>query len=191
MNKLLVVFILSFCFLSCVPVKKHSTDEQFTSFIEQEVTTAQAQKRVYHFKVNAIPSNSTIKVMNITPKYRHNMNLSSGKYDILVQKKGYKSNRKWIEIKDRDVTINVTLQKVTKSRQSSTKKVTKSRQKSSTKYGTGRHQKKASKSGCSPRKSCRTVASCKEAYYHLKTCGNKRLDRDKDGVPCESICSGG
>ncbi|WP_420230694.1 excalibur calcium-binding domain-containing protein [Psychrobacter sp. ER1] len=22
-------------------------------------------------------------------------------------------------------------------------------------------------------------------------CGNTRLDRDKDGVPCESICPGG
>ncbi len=52
-------------------------------------------------------------------------------------------------------------------------------------------RKKTSKFGCSPRKSCRTVSSCTEAKYHLKICGNKRLDRDKDGIPCESICRGG
>lgn len=44
---------------------------------------------------------------------------------------------------------------------------------------------------CSPRKTCGKMSSCEEAYYHLKECGNKRLDRDKDGVPCESICPGG
>ena len=41
---------------------------------------------------------------------------------------------------------------------------------------------------CGQRKTCGKMDSCKEAYYHLKTCGNKRLDRDKDGIPCESIC---
>ena len=30
--------------------------------------------------------------------------------------------------------------------------------------------------------------SCSEAYYYLNTCGVGSLDRDKDGVPCESIC---
>ena len=44
---------------------------------------------------------------------------------------------------------------------------------------------------CTPKKTCGQMSSCEEAYYHLNTCGNKRLDRDKDGVPCESICPGG
>ncbi len=39
-----------------------------------------------------------------------------------------------------------------------------------------------------PRKRCGEMASCDEAYFHLKSCDNKRLDRDKDGIPCESIC---
>ena len=42
---------------------------------------------------------------------------------------------------------------------------------------------------CSPRKNCSTMVSCEEAYYHLNTCGNGRLDRDKDGIPCESLCN--
>lgn len=37
---------------------------------------------------------------------------------------------------------------------------------------------------------CTQMSSCEQAKQALK-CGNKRLDRDKDGVPCESICPGG
>ncbi len=183
MNKLLVGFILSCCFLiiSCVPVKKYNVktdDEQFASFVEQQLTVAQSNKQVYHLKVNAVPSNSVIKVMNIKPKYRHNMSLYPGKYDVLVQNNGYKPKRQWIEIRDRDVTINVTLQKAMKSLY----------RKALGRYKTESRQKKVGKLGCSPRKSCGTVVSCEEAYYHLRNCGNKRMDRDKDGVPCESIC---
>jgi micrococcal nuclease len=41
---------------------------------------------------------------------------------------------------------------------------------------------------CTPKKTCGKMTSCEEAYYHLNTCGNSSLDRDKDGIPCESIC---
>jgi deoxyribonuclease I len=44
---------------------------------------------------------------------------------------------------------------------------------------------------CQPKKTCKAMASCAEAMYHLETCGNKRLDGDGDGVPCEKICGGG
>ena len=37
---------------------------------------------------------------------------------------------------------------------------------------------------------CGQMANCEQAKKALK-CGNTRLDRDKDGVPCESICPGG
>lgn len=40
-----------------------------------------------------------------------------------------------------------------------------------------------------PRK-CGQMSSCAQAQKALQ-CGNGRLDRDNDGVPCESICSGG
>ncbi|NPB06677.1 MAG: excalibur calcium-binding domain-containing protein [Aquificae bacterium] len=33
------------------------------------------------------------------------------------------------------------------------------------------------------------MTSCEEALYYLKVCGRKRLDADKDGVPCENtVC---
>lgn len=41
---------------------------------------------------------------------------------------------------------------------------------------------------CSPRKNCGQMSSCEEARFHLEQCGNSRLDRDKDGIPCESLC---
>lgn len=47
---------------------------------------------------------------------------------------------------------------------------------------------KASQFSCTPRKNCGQMTSCAEARYHLEQCGNGRLDRDKDGIPCESIC---
>jgi len=37
---------------------------------------------------------------------------------------------------------------------------------------------------------CKQMTSCAEAKKYLKQ-GYKRLDRDHDGVPCESICPGG
>lgn len=39
-------------------------------------------------------------------------------------------------------------------------------------------------------RTCGQMANCEQAKQALK-CGNTRLDRDKDGVPCESICLGG
>lgn len=44
---------------------------------------------------------------------------------------------------------------------------------------------------CSPKKNCGDMSSCAEARFHLNSCGRRGLDRDKDGVPCESICPGG
>ena len=32
------------------------------------------------------------------------------------------------------------------------------------------------------------MKSCKEAIFYLNQCGVSRLDRDKDGIPCETIC---
>ncbi|BCG73327.1 hypothetical protein MesoLj113a_44850 [Mesorhizobium sp. 113-1-2] len=42
---------------------------------------------------------------------------------------------------------------------------------------------------CQPRRTCPQISSCDEANWYLANCpwGGK-LDRDKDGVPCESLC---
>jgi hypothetical protein len=39
------------------------------------------------------------------------------------------------------------------------------------------------------KKQCKDMISCEEACYKFKVCKHQQLDRDKDGIPCESICS--
>lgn len=42
---------------------------------------------------------------------------------------------------------------------------------------------------CSPRKTCKQIGSCKEAVWLLENCSwGGKLDRDNDGIPCESLC---
>lgn len=41
---------------------------------------------------------------------------------------------------------------------------------------------------CSGKRFCKQMVSCDEARYYLEVYGVYRLDRDNDGVPCESIC---
>ncbi len=41
---------------------------------------------------------------------------------------------------------------------------------------------------CGTKKTCGEMSSCSEAKNYLNICGVSRLDGDKDGVPCESIC---
>jgi hypothetical protein len=38
------------------------------------------------------------------------------------------------------------------------------------------------------KKYCKEMKSCAEAKFYLTQCGLTRLDRDKDGIPCETIC---
>lgn len=40
------------------------------------------------------------------------------------------------------------------------------------------------------KRTCSQMNSCEEARFHLTQCGVKSLDRDNDGIPCESICGG-
>lgn len=48
----------------------------------------------------------------------------------------------------------------------------------------------ASNSGfeCAGKSKCGEMSNCAEANFYLNECGLSRLDRDHDGVPCESIC---
>lgn len=46
----------------------------------------------------------------------------------------------------------------------------------------------ASSFTCGAKQYCREMSSCAEARFYLTQCGLTRLDRDNDGIPCESIC---
>lgn len=43
---------------------------------------------------------------------------------------------------------------------------------------------------CEGKRTCSQLESCEEARFYLTQCGVSSLDRDNDGVPCESICGG-
>lgn len=36
---------------------------------------------------------------------------------------------------------------------------------------------------------CKEMNSCEEAEFYYFECGLDRLDKDNDGIPCESICN--
>lgn len=35
---------------------------------------------------------------------------------------------------------------------------------------------------------CKELKTCEEACFYLQRCNVSRLDRDKDGIPCEKLC---
>lgn len=41
---------------------------------------------------------------------------------------------------------------------------------------------------CGAKKTCGDMKSCDEAMYYLRRCGLTKLDKNHDGVPCESLC---
>ncbi|WP_196813686.1 thermonuclease family protein [Mesorhizobium sp. L2C066B000] len=42
---------------------------------------------------------------------------------------------------------------------------------------------------CQPRRTCSQIGSCDEAQWYLQNCSwGGKLDRDKDGIACESLC---
>lgn len=41
---------------------------------------------------------------------------------------------------------------------------------------------------CAGKSLCREMATCAEAVHYLTACGVASLDRDGDGIPCETAC---
>ena len=41
---------------------------------------------------------------------------------------------------------------------------------------------------CQDKYYCSQMQSCEEAQFYLNSCGIDRLDKDGDGVACESLC---
>lgn len=50
-------------------------------------------------------------------------------------------------------------------------------------------QAQASGFSCQPKRTCSQISLCDEANWYLSNCSwGGKLDRDKDGIPCESLC---
>ncbi len=62
--------------------------------------------------------------------------------------------------------------------------------------GSGQRRSEAPPAGraslsCGAKRTCTQMSSCEEARFHLQRCSLPRLDNDRDGVPCESLCRAG
>ena len=53
-------------------------------------------------------------------------------------------------------------------------------------FGSGRANARSGR--CGAKRSCGDMGSCEEALYYLHRCGLTKLDRNRDGVPCEALC---
>lgn len=42
---------------------------------------------------------------------------------------------------------------------------------------------------CGRKQHCSQMRSCDEAYFYLLRCGEQGLDRNGDGIPCDSLCN--
>ncbi|WP_286294981.1 excalibur calcium-binding domain-containing protein [Aminobacter sp. SS-2016] len=50
-------------------------------------------------------------------------------------------------------------------------------------------QQVAQSYSCQPRRTCSQIGSCEEAQWYLSNCPwGRKLDRDGDGVACETLC---
>ena len=86
-------------------------DKKDTENAKEKATEKKAKSDgLYSLNVNATPSDSTIKIMNIIPKYEPGIKLKAGKYDVSVAKKGYQKWREWVEIVDSNRSIDVSLE---------------------------------------------------------------------------------
>jgi hypothetical protein len=69
---------------------------------------AEHKTKVY---IQTSPSNATIRIMNIGPKYHPGMILKSGSYDIQVTAPGYKPYRRWHHLGVGEELLNLSLTK--------------------------------------------------------------------------------
>ena len=63
--------------------------------------------------VDTTPSNATIKILNIGPKFYQRMDLEPGRYHVEVSKEGYETDRRWVTLSaGEDENISVRLDPV-------------------------------------------------------------------------------
>ena len=86
-------------------------EEKYVSTVPPPMPST--KNKTYKLTIQAKPEDSTIRIMNMGREYRPGINLKPGRYDILVEREGYKTVRQWVAIQDADVAIPFTLQSLT------------------------------------------------------------------------------
>ena len=76
---------------------------------EPDPVTPAPSPPTYRLTVRATPADSSIRIMNIRPKYSPGMELKPGRYDVLVERRDHQSVRQWVVIDAADVAVDVVL----------------------------------------------------------------------------------
>jgi tetratricopeptide (TPR) repeat protein len=64
----------------------------------------------YKLTVRAKPADSSIKLANSTEEYQPGMELAPGRYEVVVERQGYKMERRWVTLGTADITVDVALE---------------------------------------------------------------------------------
>lgn len=64
----------------------------------------------FSLTVETIPNDARVRILNIKPPYTPGISLESGSYHVEVSKDGFRSYRRWIALKERDLKLSVQLQ---------------------------------------------------------------------------------
>ena len=76
---------------------------------EDEITTSSAPAITYALRVTTSPAQSRVRILNIPEKYEPGIQLPAGRYHIEVSKSGYDIQYQWVELIDKDLTLDFTL----------------------------------------------------------------------------------
>lgn len=71
-----------------------------------------AKPKLYTLSVKTTPKKAKVRILNIKPRYRDGIKVSSGKYHIAASAKGYVSYSRWVNIKNKNVTVEISLDKL-------------------------------------------------------------------------------
>jgi hypothetical protein len=89
--------------------KKSITKEVKTT---KQLTTKPVQQKKYTLTIMTSPSNTRIRILNIKAKYHKNIQLKPGKYFIEISKRGYKTKKFHVVIKNKNITLIKSLKKL-------------------------------------------------------------------------------
>ena len=92
-----------------IQTRRVTADKPETPAVASATGKSVPDARRYRLTISAVPADSLIKIMNIASRYRPGIELSPGRYDILVQRQGYQTVRRWVTLQDRDVTLDISL----------------------------------------------------------------------------------
>jgi uncharacterized membrane protein YhaH (DUF805 family) len=114
---LFIVFFILFLLViisTAISISKDSPEssKQEVSYLPAEtIEPTQLSTRTYSLTINTVPSNATVRILNIKPKYYDGIKLKKGKYHIAVTKDGYQPLKRWISL-EQDGSFDVNMTKI-------------------------------------------------------------------------------